>query len=43
MLEHIKNLWKYVDVVFGNEDEFAQLGLNLGFTAEEDKNLGTLA
>lgn len=40
MLPHIKNLFKYIDVVFGNEDEFAQLGINLNF---EEKDLGVIA
>ena len=40
MFDNIKRLWPYVDVVFGNEEEFKQLGINHGFT---DTDLGVVA
>lgn len=40
MLTHIQAIWKNVDVVFGNEEEFKQLGINHGFT---DEDLGVVA
>lgn len=38
MFDNINKLWPYVDVVFGNEEEFKQLGINHGF-AETDLGL----
>jgi sugar/nucleoside kinase (ribokinase family) len=40
MLDNIKKVWPHVDVVFGNEEEFKQLGTNLGFL---DSDLGVVA
>ena len=35
MQNHIQKVWKYVDVVFGNEEEFKQMGLVNGFPEED--------
>jgi len=40
MLPHIRKIWKHVDIVFGNEEEFKQFGINNDFN---DENLGIVA